>query len=123
MATVTPELQPTEEYKDKGLKGGALGLVASVTMGVASTAPAYSLAATLAFVVVLVGFHAPIIAVLAFVPIFLTSIGYSELNKADPDCCLLYTSSGRPGGAGSPPPRSASPRYSPSRPASARWNA
>ncbi len=68
MATITPELQPTEEYKDKGLKSGALGLVASVTMGVASTAPAYSLAATLAFVVVLVGFHAPIVAVLAFVP-------------------------------------------------------
>src|ERR1022692_4714934 len=91
MATVTPELQPTEEYKDKGLKSGALGLVASVTMGVASTAPAYSLAATLAFVVVLVGFHAPIVAVLAFVPIFLTSIGYSELNKADPDCGTTFT--------------------------------
>ncbi len=91
MATVAPELQPTEEYKDKGLKTGALGLVASVTMGVASTAPAYSLAATLAFVVVLVGFHAPIVAVLAFVPIFLTSIGYSELNKADPDCGTTFT--------------------------------
>src|SRR5450631_1693239 len=91
MATVTSELQPTEEYRDKGLKSGALGLVASVTMGVASTAPAYSLAATLAFVVVLVGFHAPIVAVLAFVPIFLTSIGYSELNKADPDCGTTFT--------------------------------
>jgi amino acid transporter len=91
MATITPELQPVEEYRDKGLKGGALGLIASVTMGVASTAPAYSLAATLAFVVVLVGFHAPIIAVLAFVPIFLTSIGYSELNKADPDCGTTFT--------------------------------
>ena len=91
MATVAPELQPVEEYRDKGLKGGALGLIASVTMGVASTAPAYSLAATLAFVVVLVGFHAPIIAVLAFVPIFLTSIGYSELNKADPDCGTTFT--------------------------------
>src|ERR1039457_3036326 len=91
MATVASELQPTEEYRDKGLKGGALGLVASVTMGVASTAPAYSLAATLAFVVVLVGFHAPIVAVLAFVPLFLTSIGYSELNKADPDCGTTFT--------------------------------
>jgi amino acid transporter len=91
MATVTPELQPVEEYRDKGLKGGALGLIASVTMGVASTAPAYSLAATLAFVVVLVKFHAPIVAILAFVPIFLTSIGYSELNKADPDCGTTFT--------------------------------
>ena len=32
---------------DKGLKGGALGLVSSTVVGVASTAPAYSLAATL----------------------------------------------------------------------------
>ena len=37
---------------DKGLKGGALGFVSSVVVGVASTAPAYSLAATLGFVVI-----------------------------------------------------------------------
>ena len=36
---------------EKGLKGGALGFVSSVVVGVASTAPAYSLAATLGFVV------------------------------------------------------------------------
>ncbi len=91
MAITTSDLQPVEEFRDKGLKGGALGLVSSVVMGVASTAPAYSLAATLAFVVVLVGVHAPIVAILAFVPIFLTSIGYSELNKADPDCGTTFT--------------------------------
>src|SRR5580698_8260962 len=91
MAMATTGLQHTEESADKGLKGGALGLISSVVMGVASTAPAYSLAATLAFVVVLVGVHAPIAAVLAFVPIFLTSIGYSELNKADPDCGTTFT--------------------------------
>ncbi len=91
MATATPELQPVEESKDKGLKGGALGLVSSVVMGVASTAPAYSLAATLLFVVVLVGFKAPAVAVLAFVPILFCSIGYSEMNKADPDCGTTFT--------------------------------
>jgi amino acid transporter len=91
MATATPELQPVEESRDKGLKVGALGLVSSVVMGVASTAPAYSLAATLFFVVALVGLHSPAVAVLAFVPIFLCSIGYSELNKADPDCGTTFT--------------------------------
>ncbi len=91
MATTAPQLQPTEEYKDKGLKAGALGLVSSIVMGVASTAPAYSLAATLGAVVVIVGFHAPAAALLAFVPIFLTSIGYSEMNKADPDCGTTFT--------------------------------
>jgi amino acid transporter len=81
----------TEEYVEKGLKPGALGLVSSTVMGIASTAPAYSLAVTLGLVVGFVGLHAPIVAILAFVPIFLTSIGYSELNKADPDCGTTFT--------------------------------
>lgn len=80
-----------EEQVGKGLKTGALGLVSSVVMGVASTAPAYSLAATLGLIVVAVGVGAPIVALIAFVPIFLTSIGYSELNKADPDCGTTFT--------------------------------
>src|SRR5579871_390262 len=91
MATTASQIQPVEESKDKGLKSGALGLVSSVVMGVASTAPAYSLAATLLFVVVLVGFKAPSVAVLAFIPILFCSIGYSEMNKADPDCGTTFT--------------------------------
>jgi amino acid transporter len=90
MAT-TAEAQPTEQYEEKGLKSGALGLVSSVVMGVASTAPAYSLAATLFFVVALVGLKAPGVAVLAFIPMLLCSIGYSEMNKADPDCGTTFT--------------------------------
>jgi amino acid transporter len=90
MAT-TEAAQPVEETAEKGLKAGALGLISSVVIGVASTAPAYSLAATLAFVVALVGFHAPAVAVLAFVPMLFCSIGYSEMNKADPDCGTTFT--------------------------------
>jgi amino acid transporter len=90
MAT-TSQIQPMEEYEEKGLKAGALGLVSSVVMGIASTAPAYSLAATLFFVVVLVGLKSPSIAVLAFIPMLLCSIGYSEMNKADPDCGTTFT--------------------------------
>src|SRR6516162_2109998 len=91
MATTASQTQPVEESKDKGLKSGALGLVSSVVMGVASTAPAYSLAATLLFVVVLVGFYAPAVVVLSFIPILFCSIGYSEMNKADPDCGTTFT--------------------------------
>ena len=90
-STATSELQPVEEYKDKGLKSGALGLVSSIVMGVASTAPAYSLAATLFFVVAAVGLKSPAVAVLAFIPMLLCSIGYSEMNKADPDCGTTFT--------------------------------
>ena len=90
MAIFRPGLRPVQEPRDKGLKTGALGLVSSVVMGVASTAPAYSLAATLFFVVAAVGLKSPLIAVLAFVPMLLCSIGFSELNKADPDCGTTF---------------------------------
>jgi amino acid transporter len=82
---------PVEQQVDKGLKAGALGLVSTTIVATASVAPAYSIAATLVFVVALVGVHAPAVTVLAFVPMLLTSIGYSELNKADPDCGTTFT--------------------------------
>jgi amino acid transporter len=90
MAIFSPSLRPVEEPRDKGLKRGALGLVSSVVMGVASTAPAYSLAATLFFVVAAVGLKSPLVAVMAFVPMLLCSIGFSELNKTDPDCGTTF---------------------------------
>jgi amino acid transporter len=91
MATVEPVTTAQEQQLDKGLKSGALGLISTTVIATASVAPAYSIAATLVFVVVAVGLQAPAVAVLAFVPMLLTSIGYSELNKADPDCGTTFT--------------------------------
>lgn len=80
----------------KGLKGGALGLVSSVVIGVSSTAPAYSLAASVGFIVasggsLLAGTKAPGIVLLAFVPMYLIAVAYAELNKAEPDCGTTFT--------------------------------
>src|SRR5215468_1002860 len=91
MATVEPATTAQEQPLDKGLKSGALGLISSTVIATASVAPAYSIAATLVFVVIAVGLQAPAVSVLAFVPMLLTSIGYSELNKADPDCGTTFT--------------------------------
>src|SRR5246500_1820775 len=91
MAVAEPVAGPAEQQVDKGLKAGALGLVSTTIIATASVAPAYSIAATLVFVVLAVGLQAPAVAVLAFVPMLLTSIGYSELNKADPDCGTTFT--------------------------------
>jgi amino acid transporter len=91
MATAEQIKQPLEQPIDKGLKSGALGLISSTVIATASVAPAYSIAATLVFVVLVVGLQAPAVAVLAFVPMLLTSIGYSEMNKADPDCGTTFT--------------------------------
>src|SRR5581483_2994673 len=92
MATAEQSPVGTQEQQlDKGLKSGALGLISTTVIATASVAPAYSIAATLVFVVGVVGLQAPAVAVLAFVPMLLTSIGYSELNKADPDCGTTFT--------------------------------
>ena len=61
----------------KNLKHGALGLVSSTVVGVASTAPAYSLAATLGFVVAAIGLQAPIVTILAFIPILFIAFAYN----------------------------------------------
>jgi amino acid transporter len=82
---------PVTERADKGLKSGALGLISSTVVGVASTAPAYSLAATLGFVVAAIGLQAPIITIVAFVPMLFIAFGYKELNNADPDCGTTFT--------------------------------
>jgi amino acid transporter len=91
MATTASALQPMEESQEKGLKGGALGLISSVVIATASVAPAYSLAATLGFVVAAIGLQSPIVCIAAFVPMLLCSIGYNEMNKADPDCGTTFT--------------------------------
>jgi amino acid transporter len=75
----------------KGLKGGALGLVSSVVIGMASTAPAYSLAASLGFIVVIANEKTPAIMLLAFVPMYLIAVAYRELNEAEPDCGTTFT--------------------------------
>src|SRR5437763_49915 len=71
----------------RGLKRNAIGFLSNVVIGVASTAPAYSLAATLGFIVADegVGVHAPAVLLASFIPMLLVAIGYRYLNRADPD--------------------------------------
>jgi amino acid transporter len=75
----------------KGLKADAVGFVNGVVVGVASTAPAYSLAASLGFVVVAVGLQSPAIMLLAFFPMAAIAAAYYYLNRVDPDCGTSFT--------------------------------
>ncbi|MFN8073373.1 MAG: APC family permease [Mycobacterium sp.] len=88
--------KPTGGVDSKGLKGGALGLLSSVVVGMASTAPAYSLAASLGLIIasggaLLAGVKAPAIILLAFIPMWMIAVAYQELNKAEPDCGTTFT--------------------------------
>ncbi|WP_099037041.1 APC family permease [Mycobacterium neglectum] len=76
---------------DKGLQAGALGLVGNIVIGLAAVAPAYSLAATLGYVVLAVGEKAPSMFLLAFIPMLLVAFAYKELSQDTPDCGTTFT--------------------------------
>jgi amino acid transporter len=77
----------------KGLKPGAIGFVSNVVIGVASTAPGYSLAATLGFIVAVagVGMSAPAVLLVSFIPMLLIAAAYYSMNRADPDCGTSFS--------------------------------
>lgn len=94
MTTTAPRPAPDERaagIADKGLKLGAIGLLSSIVIAVASTAPGYSAAATLGGIAGEVGDKAPIIMLLAFVPMLCISFAYKSLNKERPDCGTSFT--------------------------------
>jgi len=76
----------------KGLKADALGYASNLVIAIASTAPAYSMAATLGFIVAVtgVGVHAPAVLIVAFIPILFVSVGYRFFNLADPDAGTTF---------------------------------
>jgi amino acid transporter len=77
---------------DKGLKKNAIGYLSNLVIGVASTAPAYSLAATLGFIVAIsgIGVHAPAVLLVSFIPMLLIAGAYRGLNRADPDAGTTF---------------------------------
>ncbi len=85
------EEQSAPAVGSKGLQAGALGLVGNVVIGLAAVAPAYSLAATLGYVVLAVGDKTPSMFLLAFVPMLLVAFAYKELSQDTPDCGTTFT--------------------------------
>ena len=95
MATVSaaaPGAPKQEGVMDKGLKKNAIGYLSNIVIGVASTAPAYSLAATLGFILAVkgVGVHAPAVMLVAFIPMLLVASAYKYFNRADPDAGTTF---------------------------------
>jgi amino acid transporter len=85
--------RPGSAPGEKGLKTGAIGYLSNLVIAVASTAPAYSMAATLGFVMLVsgIGVQAPAIILISFIPMLFVSMGYKYLNQADPDCGTTFT--------------------------------
>ncbi len=73
------------------LKPGAISFVDALVIGLASTSPAYSLAAVLGPIAVLAGTSAPGILLASFVPMVLIAGAFAFLNKVDPDCGTTFS--------------------------------
>ena len=76
---------------EHGLKKDAIGFLDGLVIGISSTAPAYSLAAVLAIVVVQVGVQAPAVLLVSFIPMFLIASAFYYMNRADPDCGTSFS--------------------------------
>ena len=77
------------EVEEKGLKK-SLGFFSTLVVGMNSTAPAYSLTAVLAGIVVAVGVQAPASLIVSFIPMFLIAASFYYFNRADPDCGTTF---------------------------------
>ena len=80
-----------QRVSEHGLKSNAIGFVDALVIGLASTAPAYSLAAVIGLVVVLVGVQAPAVLLASFVPMFFIAAAFYYMNKADQDCGTTFS--------------------------------
>jgi amino acid transporter len=85
------EAGPVAETGEKGLKKDAIGFVDGLCIGLASTAPAYSLAAVIGSIVVAVGIHAPGVLLLSFVPMFFIAAAFFYMNRVDTDCGTTFS--------------------------------
>jgi amino acid transporter len=81
------------QVEDKGLKKNAITFASNVVIGVASTAPGYSLAATLGFIAAVggLGLQSPAAILVAFFPMACIAAAYYYMNRADPDCGTTFS--------------------------------
>jgi amino acid transporter len=90
MAVAAPE-RSEARGEPAELKANAIGFVDALVIGLASTAPAYSLAAVMGSLVVIVGVQAPAALLASFVPMFFIAAAFYYMNRADPDAGTTFS--------------------------------
>jgi amino acid transporter len=73
------------------LEHDAIGFREALSVGLASTAPAYSLAAVIGTVTIIVGFQTPGALLASFVPMFLIAAAFFYMNRADQDAGTTFS--------------------------------
>ncbi len=86
------EFEPQiDDLRGKGLEADAVGLTSSVIIGLASTAPAFSLAAPIGWLAIAVGNQSVAVLWVSFIPMAMVALAYRELNRVIPDCGTTFT--------------------------------
>jgi amino acid transporter len=73
------------------LKTNTLNLFDATIIATSSVAPAYSLAATIAFLFVVSGVASPAAILVSFFPVSFIALAYYYLNRQDPNCGASYS--------------------------------
>jgi amino acid transporter len=89
--SATPATESAAPPVEPGLKAGAIGFMDALVIGLASTSPAYSLAAVIGPIVALAATAAPGVLLASFVPMFLIASAFYYLNRADQDCGTTFS--------------------------------
>jgi amino acid transporter len=92
--TATATLAPGasgDHSSETQLRKGALGLWDDTVIAVSSTAPAYSIATSIAALAVAVNLAGPAAIWLGFIPVTGIAVAYYYMNRIDPNCGAAYT--------------------------------
>ncbi|WP_328990534.1 APC family permease [Kribbella sp. NBC_01245] len=72
--------------RGRRLREKSIGIGSSTAIGIASTAPAYSLAVSVGLLAAYAGGAAPLVLALSAIPVVLVALCFRELNRTEPDC-------------------------------------
>ena len=84
------EVEP-HDLRDKGLRKGSVSLLAAVAIGLAATAPAYSLTGALGYGAQASGYQLPIVFVLSVIPMVFVALAYKHMTTVASDSGTVFT--------------------------------
>ncbi len=79
------------DLRSKGLRKGSVSLVAAVAIGLAATAPAYSLTGALGYGALESGYQLPIVFVISVIPMFFVALAYKHMTTVAADAGTVFT--------------------------------
>ena len=79
------------DLKYKGLRKGSVSIVAAVAIGLAATAPAYSLTGALGYGALESGYQLPIVFVISVIPMFFVALAYKHMTTVAADSGTVFT--------------------------------